>query len=199
MGVLEQDNLQESLDSPMGTAEMVGRSFPLGATLVAGGVNFTLFSRGASGVELLLFDREDDARPSRILPIDPAHNRSYHYWHVFVPGIAAGPDLRISSAWTFDPARGLRFDPSKILLDPYGRAVVVPRAYDRKAAGTRGDNTADRHEERGRGSAMRTTGKATCLEAAHLAHRSSTRCTCAASPLTPTPALPRTSAARTPD
>src|SRR3954453_13232201 len=81
MGVLEHDNLQEALDSPLGTAEMVGRSFPLGATLVAGGVNFALFSRGASGVELLLFDREDDARPNRILPIDPANNRSYHYWH----------------------------------------------------------------------------------------------------------------------
>src|SRR4051794_2872520 len=141
MGVLEQDNLQEALDSPMGTAEMVGRSFPLGATLVAGGVNFTLFSRGASGVELLLFDREDDARPSRILSIDPANNRSYHYWHVFVPGIAAGQIYAFRVHGPADPARGFRFDPSKILLDPYGRAVMVPKNYDRKAASTEGDNT----------------------------------------------------------
>src|SRR4051812_42856148 len=141
MGVLEQDNLQEALDSPMGTAEMVGRSFPLGATLVAGGVNFTLFSRGASGVELLLFDREEDARPSRILPIDPANNRSYHYWHVFVPGIAAGQIYGFRVHGACNPASGFRFDPSKVLLDPYGRAVVVPKTYDRQAAGTEGDNT----------------------------------------------------------
>src|SRR4051794_9066343 len=76
MGVVEQINLQETLGSPALAAEMVGRSFPLGATLVAGGVNFTLFSRGASGVELLLFDREDDARPSRRVIIDSAESRS---------------------------------------------------------------------------------------------------------------------------
>jgi len=45
------------------------------------------FSRGASGVELLLFDREDDARPTRVIPIDPAANRTYHYWHVFLSGV----------------------------------------------------------------------------------------------------------------
>jgi isoamylase len=125
----------------MGTAEMVGRSFPLGATLVAGGANFTLFSRAASGVELLLFDREDDARPSRIVTIDPADNRSYHYWHVFVPGVAAGQIYGFRVYGPFDPAKGFRFDPSKILLDPYGRAVVVPKNYDRDAAAADGDNT----------------------------------------------------------
>ncbi|QDU47351.1 hypothetical protein Mal52_58800 [Symmachiella dynata] len=45
---------------------------PLGATVVPGGVNFSLFSRTASGVELLLFDREEDAAPSRVIPIDAA-------------------------------------------------------------------------------------------------------------------------------
>ena len=40
----------------------------------------------ATGVELLLFDREDDSRPARVIPLDPAANRTYHYWHVFVPG-----------------------------------------------------------------------------------------------------------------
>src|SRR2546422_4314050 len=42
----------------------------------------SLFSRSASGVDLLFFDREDDVRPSRVIPIDPAANRAYHYWHV---------------------------------------------------------------------------------------------------------------------
>ncbi|MGN6544871.1 MAG: glycogen debranching enzyme, partial [Aureliella sp.] len=52
----------------------VGRAAPIGATVVAGGVNFSLFSRTAAGVELLLFDREDDAEPSRIVPLDPDTN-----------------------------------------------------------------------------------------------------------------------------
>ncbi|MGA7880203.1 MAG: hypothetical protein WCD63_04955, partial [Terrimicrobiaceae bacterium] len=69
----------------MNFATEIGRSFPLGATIADGGVTFSLFSRTATGVELLFFDNESDARPSRVMPIDPAANRTYHYWHVFVP------------------------------------------------------------------------------------------------------------------
>src|SRR5262245_59987451 len=64
-----------------------GASFPLGATLRDGGANFSVFSRTAGGIELLLFDRNDDARPARVIAIDPVEGRSYHYWHVFVPGV----------------------------------------------------------------------------------------------------------------
>ena len=67
-----------------------GRSYPLGATLVNGGANFSVFSRSATSIDLLFFDRVDDARPSRVIPIDPLENRTYHYWHVFVPGVEAG-------------------------------------------------------------------------------------------------------------
>ncbi|MGC2576696.1 MAG: hypothetical protein WA376_03885 [Terrimicrobiaceae bacterium] len=74
----------------MNSATGIGRSFPLGATIADAGVNFSLFSRTATGVELLFFDHESDARPSRVMPIDPAANRTYHYWHVFVPGAEAG-------------------------------------------------------------------------------------------------------------
>jgi hypothetical protein len=52
-----------------------GQSSPLGATVRSGGVNFSLFSRSASGMELLLFDGEDDSRPARVIRIDPALNR----------------------------------------------------------------------------------------------------------------------------
>jgi isoamylase len=68
-------------------AESTGRSYPLGATSLPDGVNFSVFSRNASALELLLFDREDDSRPARVVPIDPAANRTYHYWHVLVPGL----------------------------------------------------------------------------------------------------------------
>ena len=60
---------------------------PPGATVIDGGVNFSLFSRTAAGVELVFFDR-DDATPSRVVRIDPATNRTYHYWHVFVPRVS---------------------------------------------------------------------------------------------------------------
>ena len=70
--------------------EGIGRCAPLGATVVAGGVNFSVFSRCASAVELLFFDRADDPRPARVIPIDPCTNRTYHYWHTFVPGAQPG-------------------------------------------------------------------------------------------------------------
>ena len=67
-----------------------GKSFPLGASVSARGANFSLFSRHATNVELVFFDRKDDIQPSRVVPVDPKTNRTYHYWHVFVPGIQAG-------------------------------------------------------------------------------------------------------------
>jgi glycogen operon protein len=122
----------------MPVAKNSGRSAPLGATVVDGGVNFSLFSRTASGVELLFFDR-DDAVPSRTIQIDPVTNRTYHYWHVFVPSAVPGQIYAYRIEGRSDPATGLRFDSSKVLLDPYGRAVVVPRGYDRAAAQREGD------------------------------------------------------------
>jgi glycogen operon protein len=120
----------------------IGRSFPLGATITDGGTNFCVFSRSGTGVELLLFDREDNARPSRVIRIDPSTNRTYHYWHVFVPGVKQGQIYGYRVEGPFDPAHGMRFDPRKTLLDPYGRAVVVPENYSRQAGESEGDNTA---------------------------------------------------------
>ena len=119
-----------------------GRSSPLGASILDGGVNFSLFSRTATRVELLLFDRVDDAKPARVILVDPAHSRSYHYWHVFVPGISAGQIYGYRVAGPAAPEIGLRFDSTKVLLDPYGRGVVIPKNYDRAAATIAGDNAA---------------------------------------------------------
>ena len=120
----------------------LGRSSPLGATLRDGGVNFTLYSRHASKVELLLFDREEDARPARVIPIEAATNRTYHYWHTFVRGAQPGQIYAYRVHGPFEPALGLRFDSSKVLLDPYARDVVVPTNYSREAASRPGDNAA---------------------------------------------------------
>src|SRR5262245_17124687 len=98
-----------------------GRSFPLGASVVPGGVNFSVYSRSASAIDLLLFDRDGDSWPSRVVPIDPVENRTYHYWHAFVPGLRQGQLYGYRVHGPFDPARGHWFDPGKVLLDPYGR------------------------------------------------------------------------------
>ncbi len=123
-------------------APATGCSYPIGATLAPGGANFSVFSRSAAKIDLLFFDRVDDGRPSRVIPIDPAANRTYHYWHVFVPGVEAGQIYGFRAYGPFEPAWGLRFDPSKLLLDPYGRATVVPKNYSRDAARRQGDNAA---------------------------------------------------------
>jgi isoamylase len=121
-------------------AESIGRSSPLGATVVPGGVNFSVFSRNATSVELLLFNREDDIQPECMITIDPATNRTDHYWHVFVPDVRPGQLYGYRVDGPFDPASGMRFDASKVLLDPYARGAVVPRNYSRDAAGLEGDN-----------------------------------------------------------
>jgi isoamylase len=110
-----------------------GNAFPLGATLMPDGVNFSIFSRSASGIDLLLFDREDDPEPSRVITLDPVTNRTYHYWHTFVPDLRDGQIYAYRIQGPFEPSAGLRFDPSRILLDPYGRRVVVPAGYNRRA------------------------------------------------------------------
>ncbi|HEV3340306.1 MAG TPA: glycogen debranching protein GlgX [Pirellulales bacterium] len=119
-----------------------GGSSPLGATVCDGGVNFSVYSRSALGMELLFFDREDDPQPASILAIDPARNRTYHYWHIFVPGIKPGQIYGYRADGPYDPANGMRFDRTKVLLDPYGRGVVVPKNYTRDAARAPGDNAA---------------------------------------------------------
>jgi len=118
-----------------------GGSSPLGATPSPDGVNFSVFSRHATGVEVLLFDGVDDTKAARVVRLDPSANRTYHYWHVFVPNVRPGQLYGYRVEGPFDPSSGMRFDPTKVLLDPYGRGVMVPSAYDRAAARRPGDNT----------------------------------------------------------
>ena len=119
-----------------------GNAFPLGATVRDGGVNFSLFSKNATAVSLLLFKRADDLIPSRVIPLDPRLNRAHYYWHIFVPGLGPGQIYAFTVGGQFSPERGLRFDSDKILLDPYGRALAKPAGYDRLAASRPGNNCA---------------------------------------------------------
>ena len=119
-----------------------GSSSPLGATCSHEGVNFSLFSRHATAVTLLLFEGIDDAQPSRVIRLDPEADRTYFYWHVFVPRVRPGQLYGYRVEGPSHPETGMRFDASKVLLDPYGRGVVVPGSYSRDAAQREGDTAA---------------------------------------------------------
>src|SRR5436305_354231 len=96
-----------------------GESFPLGSTIFPDGVNFSLFCKNGTSVELLFFDRIDDVQPSKVIALDPKLNRTYHYWHTFVPGISNGQLYAYQIDGPFEPGKGHRFDRTQILLDPY--------------------------------------------------------------------------------
>ena len=119
-----------------------GKSFPLGATLAPGGTNFSVFAKHNTAAQLLLFDDADAPQPSRVIDLDPWANRTYHYWHVFVPEVTAGQIYAYRVAGPFNPQRGLRFDADKVLLDPYGKCIARPAGRSREAARRPEDNAA---------------------------------------------------------
>src|SRR3954452_3688279 len=105
-----------------GLATERGRNHPLGAHPDAGGVNFAFFSEHATGVELLLFDRHDATEPFQVISLDHERNRSFAIWHVYVRDLSPPVfyALRVFGPEGDEARRqGHRFDPQKILIDPY--------------------------------------------------------------------------------
>ena len=94
-----------------------GRPFPLGATWDGNGTNFSLFSEHAEAVELCLFDDEGVER--RI----PVTQRRAQNWHCYVPGTGPGQRYGYRVHGPYDPANGHRFNPAKLLIDPYAKAI----------------------------------------------------------------------------
>ncbi len=97
-----------------------GAPHPLGATLRDGGVNFALFSEHATGVDLCLYSDNGDNRETRVRMTE----RTDHVWHAFLPGIRAGQRYGYRVYGPHAPERGMRFNPAKLLLDPYARAIT---------------------------------------------------------------------------
>ncbi|OFT88406.1 glycogen debranching protein GlgX [Corynebacterium auriscanis] len=93
-----------------------GKAYPLGATFDGNGTNFALFSEVATAVDLCLFDDAGSETRIRLVEQDAG------IWHCFLPGIVPGQryGYRVHGPW--DPARGQRCDPSKLLMDPYGKS-----------------------------------------------------------------------------
>ncbi len=117
-----------------------GVRYPPGVKLDSGGVNFSVFSRHATRVQLLLFDAENSPEPFQIVDLDPDVNRTFFVWHVYVEGLRAG----VWYVWKMDgpsdtEATGHRFDADKYLLDPWARAVGHS-LWDRRKACFPGDN-----------------------------------------------------------
>jgi glycogen operon protein len=101
-----------------------GRPYPLGATWDGRGVNFALYSENATGVELCLVDPSGDE--TRI----PMRERTEFVWHGYVPSIEPGQLYGYRVSGPYDPARGLRFNPNNLLLDPYARALDRAERWD---------------------------------------------------------------------
>ena len=119
-----------------------GRPHPLGATPDAMGTNFAVFSQHATSVELLLFESHDSPTPVKTVLLDPTVNRTFYFWHVYVTGVTPG----MGYAYRVDGpkdlhAGGHRFNPNKVLIDPYGRGTTST-LWDRVAACGPDDNVA---------------------------------------------------------
>ncbi|WP_300477919.1 glycogen debranching protein GlgX [Shewanella sp.] len=97
-----------------------GEPFPLGASVEGDGVNFALFSANATAVELCLFDDNGEQEIARIALTE----QTQQIWHVFVLGLKAGQLYGYRVYGSYEPQLGHRFNPNKLLLDPYARQLV---------------------------------------------------------------------------
>ena len=97
-----------------------GRPFPQGATWDGTGTNFALFSENAESVELCLFDEPSGSETERIKVTE----KTVHVWHCFLRGVQPGQIYGYRVYGPFQPERGLRFNPNKLLIDPYAKALT---------------------------------------------------------------------------
>ena len=118
-----------------------GRPYPLGATWDGAGVNFAIFSENATKVELCLFDSVDDAAESRRIVLEEYTDQ---VWHAYLPDVLPGQLYGYRVDGPYEPAQGHRFNPSKLLLDPYAKAIGRSLRWDDAVFGYRlGDEAAD--------------------------------------------------------
>jgi glycogen operon protein len=112
-------------------AVRTGAPAPFGARVRGDGVNFAVFSRHATRVQLELYDRAGDATPSRVVPFDPVHHRTGDVWHAWVQGIGVGQLYAYRVDGPYCPSDGgHRFNAHKLLLDPFATAVAPIDDWD---------------------------------------------------------------------
>jgi isoamylase len=97
-----------------------GEAFPLGATWDGEGVNFALYAENATGVDLCLFDSASENATQTVIRVRERFN---HVWHVYIPGIRPGQLYGYRVYGPYEPQNGHRFNPNKLLIDPYAKAI----------------------------------------------------------------------------
>lgn len=117
-----------------------GKAHPLGARPDAHGVNFSIFSDAAWGVELLLFEAHDSPQPMQTIRLDTVKNKTFHFWHVYVEGLKPGAHYAYRVDGPHDVhGRGDRYNRNKVLVDPYAFGNT-DTLWDRGAACNWDDN-----------------------------------------------------------
>ncbi|MGA2338645.1 MAG: glycogen debranching protein GlgX, partial [Terracidiphilus sp.] len=131
----EQNPASGFAASPEESDIQSGTPLPIGGPhQQADGVCFVLFSRHATRIRLELYQHPDDSTPARIIDLDPMRHRTGDIWHVWVRGIAEGQLYGYRIEGPYQPEEGYRFNPHKLLLDPYARAFAGVENWDFSAA-----------------------------------------------------------------
>ena len=104
-----------------------GKPYPLGPTWDGRGVNFALFSEHASNVELCLFSSIDSQRETYRIPLVKSSN---HVWHIYLEEVNPGCLYGYRVHGPYEPERGNRFNPNKILVDPYAKCLARTDGLD---------------------------------------------------------------------
>ncbi|ALP54847.1 glycogen debranching protein [Candidatus Tenderia electrophaga] len=102
----------------------------MGARLVDEGVNFALFSRHAAAVSLLLYDGLDAPGPGNRIDLDPANHRDGDIWHIWVADVRPGTAYAYRVDGRYDVTAGLRFNPRRVVIDPYASALTGVSDWD---------------------------------------------------------------------
>ena len=122
-----------------------GNPYPLGATWDGMGVNFALFSENATGVELCLYDGDDHATESRKIRM---RERTNMVWHCYLPEVRPGQRYGYRVHGPYEPEKGHRFNPAKMVLDPYAKAITGGIRWDDTVFAYRlGDGNEDREPD----------------------------------------------------
>jgi glycogen operon protein len=98
-----------------------GHPYPLGATWDGNGVNFALYADNATGVELCLFDSADETKEAARLELT---ERTHQIWHIYLPDAKPGQLYGYRVTGPYEPENGHRFNPFKLLIDPYAKAIA---------------------------------------------------------------------------
>ncbi len=113
------DDIEQLMKSYQGKV-LPGKPYPLGATYDGNGVNFALFSENATGIRLCLFNNGEDPRDCQQISMEEVTD---YVWHVYLPGVGPGQLYAYRVYGRYLPKKGIRFNPQKLLIDPYAKAI----------------------------------------------------------------------------